>query len=323
MRLAGSSPRARGTCHRHRGNPGGVWLIPAGAGNIRTRCTRSGTRRAHPRGRGEHFGPTAEAKDPRGSSPRARGTWCWLGVLSRRGGLIPAGAGNMVECSRRITTPRAHPRGRGEHGLTEDAAKGELWLIPAGAGNMPPFPPPFVGGLGSSPRARGTCHPIRQAGGHDRLIPAGAGNMTPGPWIRDSDEAHPRGRGEHQPIFKAPARFQGSSPRARGTSVQVPPLVEQARLIPAGAGNIAVITGRATHYSGSSPRARGTSCSRPGSPPEQRLIPAGAGNIVPSASRTCCEEAHPRGRGEHLRIHLDGVDYEWLIPAGAGNIQPD
>ena len=79
-----------------------------------------------------------------------------LVCYSGGGGLIPAGAGNIMN---RFSTPkrkRAHPRGCGEH-LKDVLGPAFSW--------------------GSSPRVRGTSRlpfwPNREEG----LIPAGAGNI--------------------------------------------------------------------------------------------------------------------------------------------------
>ena len=94
MRLAGSSPRVRGTLAFvplavfHRG------IIPACAGNTRWCPGRSADDGDHPRVCGEHCMAVASLVDVSGSSPRVRGT-LWRVVCYVRGrGIIPACAGN-------------------------------------------------------------------------------------------------------------------------------------------------------------------------------------------------------------------------------------
>ena len=96
MRLAGSSPRVRGTLAFvplavfHRG------IIPACAGNTRWCPGRSADDGDHPRVCGEHCMAVASLVDVSGSSPRVRGT-LWRVVCYVRGrGIIPACAGTQL-----------------------------------------------------------------------------------------------------------------------------------------------------------------------------------------------------------------------------------
>ncbi len=211
----------------------------------------------------------------------------------------------------------------------------------------------------SSPRAQGT------GGGdftrHDsrRFIPAGAGNSfhryTPS--IRRA--VHPRRRGEQLGPPVGSGCVAGSSPRARGTALDVHRHVEIARFIPAGAGNRPICTLRiiwsAVHPRGrgeqtasrqlllagvgSSPRARGTALQPSTRADSARFIPAGAGNRLGMLHQPSSRPVHPRGRGEQCQnliatkrprgssprargtAQLDGVFPRNLrfIPAGAGN----
>ena len=111
----GSSPRVRGTWSRTLSFIHPIGLIPAGAGNIRYVVADLCTTRTHPRGCGEHASDFAPLRWKRGSSPRVRGT---SNTIERRGdylGLIPAGAGNILEHASTAPQCRAHPRGCGEH----------------------------------------------------------------------------------------------------------------------------------------------------------------------------------------------------------------
>ena len=134
-RRAGSSPRARGTRQHLGPEVDRDRLIPASAGNTRSRSRYDLLITAHPRERGEHGHPHAPGPDDTGSSPRARGTRdpAVQGFSGRR--LIPASAGNTSGHRYPAARTTAHPRERGEHARLKASARLRL---------------------GSSPRARGT-----------------------------------------------------------------------------------------------------------------------------------------------------------------------
>ena len=90
-------------------------------------------------------------------------------------GLIPAGAGNIVDATSLVRLLWAHPRGCGEH-------RGRHLCRVS---------------RGSSPRVRGTYENVRQEIMKYGLIPAGAGNIRLRSIISDAAGAHPRGCGEH------------------------------------------------------------------------------------------------------------------------------
>ena len=278
---SGSSPRARGTLYQFQWAIDRPRFIPAGAGNTRGFLGWLRPSPVHPRGRGEHDMPSAEAASDAGSSPRARGTLGDSFDGDGGGRFIPAGAGNTL-VSRSERVPRSvHPRGRGEHcssvARTRSAA-------------------------GSSPRARGTLLPVCWPAFPARFIPAGAGNTPARAWNSSAPAVHPRGRGEHITGAPGAGKSAGSSPRARGTRCGARGLPVHRRFIPAGAGNTtspgrwrrrATVhpRGRGEHSMtimvqalghGSSPRARGTlsrlGCEFRG----VRFIPAGAGNTSDS-----------------------------------------
>ena len=131
-------------------------LIPAGAGNIMPATPGQGTRRAHPRGCGEHAISHTVCFWAQGSSPRVRGTYRRGHQEYRLPGLIPAGAGNMRSIVPRSRSIWAHPRGCGEHNLGDVFARFKV---------------------GSSPRVRGTCLSDYEGVLGRGLIPAGAGNI--------------------------------------------------------------------------------------------------------------------------------------------------
>ncbi len=235
-----------------------------------------------------------------GSSPRARGTLVRGIGEPRRPRFIPASAGNTII---RTPMPRngpVHPRERGEHQYPT-----QIWM----------------GGDGSSPRARGTrcgrCAGLPQR----RFIPASAGNTCKWPDIAPIPTVHPRERGEHG-LLRSPANQPGgSSPRARGTQRLNGRQLPGRRFIPASAGNTICPWARPRRLPvhprergehgltqpevrqtfGSSPRARGTPLPRhyPASP--GRFIPASAGNTVRARPCWRLTPVHPRERGEHVR----------------------
>ena len=97
-----------------------------------------------------------------------------LAIIRKR--FIPARAGNGVGCGRVRPVTTVHPRACGERAIAEHTPE----LVP-----------------GSSPRVRGTGHPMRPQRRKNRFIPARAGNG-----------------GEN--LHRTTLQF-GSSPRVRGT----------------------------------------------------------------------------------------------------------
>ena len=153
-----------------------VRFIPAGAGNIVCISDLSCLISVHPRGRGKHIERLAAYVSTCGSSPRARETF-WVVVFALQSmRFIPAGAGNIQNCSLRKYRPSVHPRGRGKH-------------LPTAKQNS--FP------RGSSPRARETFSASVPAVVYRRFIPAGAGNIHTEQPSREQAAVHPRGRGKH------------------------------------------------------------------------------------------------------------------------------
>ena len=153
--LSGSSPLARGTLP-HIGRGGlSCGLIPARAGNTLGGSARRGSKRAHPRSRGEHSIRRFPLRQYRGSSPLARGTPQGDQVGYLPGGLIPARAGNTRISGASRPGRWAHPRSRGEH---------RLRMVPGHPRR------------GSSPLARGTQNIPAPAPVNPGLIPARAGN---------------------------------------------------------------------------------------------------------------------------------------------------
>ena len=111
----GSSPLTRGKHHRRDHAGRGPGLIPAHAGKTPAALTRSCSRRAHPRSRGENASPSSSRNSARGSSPLTRGKPRMALYLSQRIGLIPAHAGKTQVDDSVPECRRAHPRSRGEN----------------------------------------------------------------------------------------------------------------------------------------------------------------------------------------------------------------
>ena len=153
----GSSPHTRGTLPFDITDKAGERIIPAYAGNTyRSRMYAMVRAGSSPHTRGTPSSPRTE-KIPDRDHPRIRGEHA-RPLIPRgfRGGIIPAYAGNtawmaragwMVGGSSPHTrgTPRErpgdvarrgdHPRIRGEHFRSGDAALGRAGIIPAYAGN--------------------------------------------------------------------------------------------------------------------------------------------------------------------------------------------
>ncbi len=212
----GSSPHTRGTPRQDPECAALPRLIPAHAGNTSPQRPAPQRGAAHPRTRGEHPTIGQGGDSAPGSSPHTRGTRGSDDVLSRRGRLIPAHAGNTDGHARGQAHAPAHPRTRGEH-------------VHVRAHGSPPS--------GSSPHTRGTRVAGAEGASRDRLIPAHAGNTRPPGSRRARTPAHPRTRGEHLDRVHRGFPEVGSSPHTRGTRPDRGDARARGRLIPAHAGN--------------------------------------------------------------------------------------
>ena len=174
----GSSPRVRGT---HLGAilpPVDGGIIPACAGNTRSRPPQTRCPRDHPRVCGEHFDHKGETLPAQGSSPRVRGTHQHDRVRGHDRGIIPACAGNTPPMATRAPLMGDHPRVCGEH-VPLDMKPADL--------------------QGSSPRVRGTRCSSGSFRGRSGIIPACAGNTSARMPSAVADRDHPRVCGEHSP----------------------------------------------------------------------------------------------------------------------------
>ena len=261
-RLAGSSPRVRGT-PRHPADKPLVWrFIPACAGNAPSLLLKASQSAVHPRVCGERAAIREHGGSEIGSSPRVRGTRRLSHDSRLRNRFIPACAGNAPRFWIGCCTGPVHPRVCGER------------LLRLIAQNC-------IGG--SSPRVRGTLVAPFMFNHDFRFIPACAGNAA----IRAASEAfrsvHPRVCGERIDKVNAKNGEGGSSPRVRGTRT-VQRAGDQGRTVhPRVCGERVKWWAATPFVAGSSPRVRGTRMLTLNTGGYGRFIPACAGNaLLPS-----------------------------------------
>ena len=302
IRVAGSSPLARGLRVPRRGRAARHGIIPARAGFTVVPRTSAMAWRDHPRSRGVYAGSPDGVAWDMGSSPLARGLLHFgltsLGMTR----IIPARAGFTPTTCPTTWASSDHPRSRGVYSVI-----GVLTGIVAG----------------SSPLARGL--PL---GGvvdrvRDRIIPARAGFTSPPGTCGPGGTDHPRSRGVYEMNESASSSQLGSSPLARGLHVRGTRPRILIRIIPARAG----FTGRrsrTTRWSRDHPRSRGvygpvgdTGAGHLGSSPLARGLRGAPGHaalprgIIPARAGFTCWRAglvrrrldHPRSRGVY-----DGIE---------------
>ncbi len=191
----GPSPRARGRqktgSHQHLR----AGTIPARAGETSRAGSRAPRPWDHPRARGGDVRSSTSVVDVGGPSPRARGRRGRVRPCLRRGGTIPARAGETRSLRALKRIPWDHPRARGGDPATISASR-------------------FF--QGPSPRARGRpAHadiPLRVGG----TIPARAGETSPRSSSARRRRDHPRARGGDPGRKRRPSWSSGPCPRARG-----------------------------------------------------------------------------------------------------------
>ena len=186
--------------------------------------------------------------------------------------------------------------------------------------------------FGSSPRVRGTPRDESDLSPSQRFIPACAGNAIGDATVERTAPVHPRVCGERGSSLLRIRRFNGSSPRVRGTPRPSIGAALAVRFIPACAGNAtsqhrSCISGsvhprvcgerlriqrRNSLAYGSSPRVRGTLEADMMQPIGMRFIPACAGNAWIIAASHTPASVHPRVCGERA----GGPTYP---PAGYGS----
>ena len=236
-----------------------------------------------------------------GPSPRARRTPGRSVGATVGPRFIPACAGNAGKTTPKSCRRSVHPRVRGERSDPKQFDRVRS---------------------GSSPRARGTPQSRGLALFWARFIPACAGNAYPESSSPLCLTVHPRVRGERRFSPRPAARFDGSSPRARGTLAHFIRSEILARFIPACAGNANYKSSRAClgtvhprvrgerkwrteareDYDGSSPRARGTRFPGHTQRAPSRFIPACAGNARAQSGSGDRAPVHPRVRGERAQV---------------------
>ena len=194
----------------------GLRFIPARAGNRASSAGRYPWRPVHPRACGEQFTRSVMVLFLRGSSPRVRGTACWLIFMLLHSRFIPARAGNSEHEEIKDIVRAVHPRACGEQvrALTD-----------------------YNPSNGSSPRVRGTVNSSVSERYRRRFIPARAGNSAAPASPSFLSTVHPRACGEQSRSTFSGKSPYGSSPRVRGTDTI--PLISRSahRFIPARAGN--------------------------------------------------------------------------------------
>ena len=231
-----------------------------------------------------------------GSSPLARGLPPHPVGGHRPRGIIPARAGFTQVVESPLPPALDHPRSRGVYRIARPQAG-----ISAG----------------SSPLARGLRGP---RGGPDRpprIIPARAGFTLLVPVQQILREDHPRSRGVYVSPPCAEARWDGSSPLARGLHRQDGGRGGEPGIIPARAGFTPGHLPRLSegpdhprsrgvyryqsadevHKGGSSPLARGLRTQVVAAGPVARIIPARAGFTPRTSSGGSPPRDHPRSRG--------------------------
>ena len=259
LRLAGSSPRMRGTPDVRPSRRTRAGIIPAYAGNTFLSKLSAVGLRDHPRVCGEHHDYSRRAYPLVGSSPRMRGTHEIDRNAGRKPGIIPAYAGNTTAIGAWANQQRDHPRVCGEHFSRTDLRwtlagssprmrgtrdihpneTGAKGIIPAYAGNTCELWRDGASPWGSSPRMRGTHLSAGASATYRGIIPAYAGNTNlQGIGIAQWRD-HPRVCGEHQRHPCRPYPTWGSSPRMRGTLLPRQPTRHWQGIIPAYAGNTA------------------------------------------------------------------------------------
>ena len=243
----------------------------------------------------------------RGSSPRLRGTGGEgdRQYVQQRFIPAPAGNGSTPPCSPGRFA--VHPRACGERSLT--LAR-------------------YFTTTGSSPRLRGTVRQALRAAEQGRFIPAPAGNGDTPPYRETREAVHPRACGERAVLSGGWGGECGSSPRLRGTGLEVVVAQLVARFIPAPAGNGTPPVNPESPFpvhpracgervigevrwvgrTGSSPRLRGTGDQHLVVLDFRRFIPAPAGNGATTHRRSNENPVHPRACGERTNHYvIDGV----------------
>ena len=173
--------------------------------------------------------------------------------------------------------------------------------------------------MGSSPLTRGKPTVLGSVRRSSGLIPAHAGKTISEHANSDPAQAHPRSRGENDPLGLTLLLVPGSSPLTRGKRRTGRTDGARPWLIPAHAGKTssgvcraypawahprsrgenATMGSRARRNPGSSPLTRGKLSFVRSNTIHPRLIPAHAGKTNTAGRARMSPRAHPRSRGEN------------------------
>ena len=108
--FSGSSPQVRGILARACHIGGALGIIPAGAGHLLPKASRSTPARDHPRRCGAFFPKRTLLLWLIGSSPQVRGIFQGKSAEDKPLGIIPAGAGHLSTTSPVCSHTQDHPR---------------------------------------------------------------------------------------------------------------------------------------------------------------------------------------------------------------------
>ena len=190
-------------------------IIPARAGQTGVGGWLISVCTDHPRACGANRPSLQPISVRNGSSPRVRGKRpCPAGGSGNRR-IIPARAGQTVECYGLHVVPPDHPRACGAN-LTVHVDMNSQH--------------------GSSPRVRGKPHRFRQPLHLIRIIPARAGQTPMNPAYSITSSDHPRACGANAEFSALLSTADGSSPRVRGKLISHLSFLLNKRIIPARAG---------------------------------------------------------------------------------------
>ncbi len=295
-RMAGRSPRERGSRAGGRYVSGRSGSIPAGAGEPGGAGAGGGCAGVDPRGSGGAVPPLPFGTRMAGRSPRERGSQGRPVINKDRKRSIPAGAGEPGSGSARGRGARVDPRGSG--GARSARWSGGWWW-------------------GRSPRERGSRGRNRRSRHSSRSIPAGAGEPSDGQPCDGPARVDPRGSGGARLPGFVTCAIVGRSPRERGSLRISAHFACDPGSIPAGAGEPArrqihagavqvdprgsggasITTPPLPVRAGRSPRERGSPLSGAAAGPGRGSIPAGAGEPTSCAGRRWRYGVDPRGSG--------------------------
>ncbi len=252
----GLSPRVRGNQVLEEVGSGVEGSIPAGAGEPRSGRGLRRCWKVYPRGCGGTVRGSTPSLGRHGLSPRVRGNRVGPPLPLRRGGSIPAGAGEPMRPRRRNWLTTVYPRG-------------------CGGTQKRPGAKALLEGL--SPRVRGNRPRVHAVTWPPRSIPAGAGEPRRPAVAPPTGWVYPRGCGGTDAPTPAELVDYGLSPRVRGNLRMYSCGCAPWRVYPRGCGGTASSAAVAVGCAGLSPRVRGNLGGGLGHSIRPGSIPAGAG----------------------------------------------